>query len=293
MPEIDRASVNRYWENAKASILGPYMMEGLGFPESAGDFRFQAESRIVRRLLRGVEHSGTVLDLGSGVGYWTEEFARSFSQVVTVEGSGGLYLALEKRCASYSNVRAIHGNVLSFEPEGPYSLVFLGGLLMYLNENDVISLLQKLIPCLGPNGIILCRESTVRAETVTRTGDYPVIYRSVPNYKRIFKQCGLTLKQVERNEPYVLLEIGCELIEKWKQAVPESLQALQLVGRLCYWGMRLGGSVIKSLLKLLGISFPSLENYFFVLGTRPSLNEQSVDITKSGKPRKLYLSEPR
>ncbi len=278
MPEIDHASVNQYWENAKSSILGPYMMDGFGFPVSAGNFRFQAESHIVRRLLSSVEHNGTVLDLGSGVGYWAEEFSRSFSRVVAVEGSSALYQALEERCALNSNIRTIHGNVLLFEPDGHYNLVFLGGLLMYLDEYDVIALLQKLIPCLGPNGIILCRESTVRSETVTRTGDYPVVYRSVPNYKRIFKQCGLILKHIERNEPYVLMQIGCELIKKWKRIVPEPFQALQVLGHLTYWSLRLGAPWIKRLPKVLGIQFPILENHFFVLGTgarvaQPIVNE--------------------
>ena len=273
MSEIDHALVNQYWENVKSSILGPYMMDDFGFPESAGGFRFQAESMIVRRLLRGVEHNGTVLDLGSGVGYWAEEFARSFSQVVAVEGSSVFYPALEKRCTDCSNVRAIHGNVLSFECDGQYSLVFLGGLLMYLDENEVIALLQKLIPSLGPDGIILCRESTVRGETVTRSGDYPVVYRSVESYKRIFKQCGYTLKHVELNDPYVLMQMGCELIKKWKRTVPKPFQALQIVGRLTYWGMRLSAPWIKRLPKILGIQFPNLENHFFVLGTDPIVKE--------------------
>lgn len=241
-----------------------------GFPASAGNYRFREEIRIVRRLLRGIEHNGTVLDLGSGVGYWTEEFAHSFSQVVAVEGSNAFYPSLEQRCAPYANIRAIHGNVLSFEPDGHYSLVFLGGLLMYLDENDVIALLQKLIPCLGPDGIILCRESTIQGEMVTRAGDYSVVYRSVPDYKRIFKQCGLTLRHVERNEPYVLMQMGCELIKKWKQFVPESLQALQIMGRLAYWSMRLGAPWINRLPKVLGIPFPGLENHFFVLAADKS-----------------------
>jgi SAM-dependent methyltransferase len=246
------------------------MMDGFGFPVSAGNFRFREEVRIVRRLLGGVEHNGTVLDLGSGVGYWAEEFANSFSQVVAVEGSNALYSALEDRCDPYSNIRAVHGNVLSFDPDDQYSLVFLGGLLMYLDENDVIALLQKLIPHLGSDGVILCRESTVRGETVTRTGDYPVVYRSVSDYKRIFKQCGLTLKHAERNEPYVLMQMGCELIKKWKRFAPKSFQALQIVGRLTYWGLRLGAPLIKRLPKVLGVPFPSLENHFFVLATDKS-----------------------
>ena len=100
MPEIDPATVNRYWENAAPSILGPYMMDDFGFPVGAGEYRFKAESQIVRRIIRDVKHDGTALDLGSGVGYWAEEFSSSFSQVVAVEGSRILYVALEQRCSA-------------------------------------------------------------------------------------------------------------------------------------------------------------------------------------------------
>jgi len=242
------------------------MMDDFGFPKSAGTFRFRAETRIVRRLLGGMERSGTVLDLGSGVGFWAEEFARSFSLVVAVEGSSALYQTLEERCAPYSNVTTLQGDVLSFEPTGVYDLVFLGGLLMYLDENAVIDLLQKLIPHLGSNGIILCRESTVQGKTVTRSGDYPVVYRTVDDYKRIFKQCGLLLNHVERNKPYVVMQMGCELIKIWKRVIPEPFWALQIIGRLMYGAIRVAAPLIQSIVRVFGFLFPNLENHFFVLG---------------------------
>ena len=269
MTEIDYATVSRYWEKARPSILGPYMMDGFGFPASAGGFRFQAESRIVRRLVRSVKRDGAVLDLGSGVGFWAEDFATRFSQVVAVEGSATLYQALAKRCAPYPNVRSVHGNVMSFEPDGRFDLIFLGGMLMYLNEEDVIALLRRLRPFLEPGGMILCRESTVRGETVARRGDYQVVYRSVPDYGRIFGQCGLIIRHVERNEAYVLMQIGCELVDGWKETVPKRFQALRGVGHLTYFLLRLGSPWITRVPKVMGIPFPKLENHFFVveLGT--------------------------
>lgn len=248
-------------------------MDDFGFPVSAGDFRFRGETSIVQRLLLHEKQQGTVLDIGSGVGYWAEEFARRFSQVVAVEGSQTLYQALKDRCAPYSNIHTIHGDALSFEPKGPYSLVFFGGLLMYLDEHDVMTLLQKLIPCLEPDGMILCRESTVRGETVTRTGDYSVVYRSVPEYTRIFTQCGLTIQHLERNEPYIFTQMGCELIKKWKKLIPKPLQALRFVGSLTYRGMRLGSPWVTHLPQALGISFPYLENHFFVLRAPPIVHK--------------------
>jgi len=268
--EIDYAKVNRYWEKATPSILGPYMMDDFGFPPSAGDFRFRAESRIVRRLTRDVKRDGAVLDLGSGIGVWAEHFARRFSRVTAVEGSRALFRSLQGRCAPYPNLRPIHGDVMTFEPDASYDLVFLGGLLMYLNDRDVIALLRKLVPCIEPGGMILCRESTVRGDAVALRGEYQVVYRSVSDYGRLFGQCGLAIPHVERNEPYVLMEMGSELVEKWRQTVPARFQALQAVGHLTYFGLRLGNPWITRIPRALGIAFPKLENHFFVLGTEAS-----------------------
>ncbi len=270
MTEIDYAKVNRYWEQATPSILGPYMMDGFGFPASAGDFRFRAESRIVSRLAGDVRRDGAVLDLGSGIGLWAEGFARRFSLVTAVERSHTLFQSLQRRCAPYPNLRTIHGDAMTFEPDARYDLVFLGGLLMYLNERDVIALLRKLVPCIEPGGMILCRESTARGNAVTLKDDYQVVYRSVSDYGRIFGQCGLSVRHVERNEPYVLIEMGSELVEKWQQIVPVRFQALRAVGHLTYFGLRLGSPWITHIPKALGIAFPMLENHFFVLGADAS-----------------------
>ena len=100
---------------------------------------------------------------------------------------------------------------------------------------------------------------------MTLSGDYQVVYRSVSNYQRIFRQCGLNIRHIEKNEPYVLLQMGCELVEKWQKIVPERFQALRVIGHLTYFGLRLGNPWITRVPKVLGIPFPKLENHFFVL----------------------------
>ncbi len=270
MAELDYSRVNRYWEEATPSILGPYMMDDFGFPASAGNFRFRAESRIVRQLTRDVKRDGKILDLGSGIGTWAEEFARHFSQVTAVEGSRTLFQALRTRCSPYPNLLPIHADVMTFEPDACYDLIFLGGLLMYLNEKDVVDLLRKLVSCIEPDGMILCRESTVRGDAVALKGDYQVIYRSVSDYERIFGECGLSVRRVERNEPYALIEMGSELVEKWQHAMPVRFQALRAVGHLTYFGLRLGYPWITRVPKALRIPFPKLENHFFALGVEGS-----------------------
>ena len=226
MAELDYTAVHRYWNNARPSILGPYMMEGFGFPSAAGLFRFNAERDIVQRLVQGLDRTGTVLDLGSGIGFWAEAFARDFAKVVAVEASPALCDALRARCAPHPNVRVVHGDVLSFEPDDRYELVFLGGLLMYLNDREVIALLRKIVPSLNPGGMILCRETTVREGVVTRAGEYQAMYRSPDVYRGLFADCGLAVTRTERNVPYVLLQLGCDLIKQWHAVAPRRLRGL-------------------------------------------------------------------
>ncbi len=263
--ELDYATVHRYWNAAQPSILAPYMMDGFGFPAGAGRFRFRGESRIVQRLIAGANTQGTVLDLGSGMGYWAEFFSSRFASVVAIEASQPLFQDLKRRCDPYRNVETIYGSVTEFEPEGVYSLMFFGGMLMYLKTDDVVSLLRKLVPFLEKGGVILCRETTVREGAVTRPGDYQAVYRSVASYTRIFEECALEVSTSELNVPYVLLQIGCELVRKWKALVPKFLQWTPLVGRLTYWGLRLGNPWAVRGVRALRLPFPRLSNHFFVL----------------------------
>ena len=265
MPALDYQTVSRYWDRAGPSILGPYMMDGFGFPPAAGRFRFRGECQIVEQLIDRADPQGSVLDLGSGIGCWTEYFAQRFARVVAVEASRPLFEAMEQRCRPLVNVEMIHGDVMLFQPENQYEVIFLGGMLMYLNEEDVISLLGKLIPSLQPGGIVLCRETTVRQGTTTRQGDYQAVYRSVADYERIFADSELSVLNVQVNIPYVLMQMGCELVKKWKALVPAPLQCLPVAGRLVYWGLRLGNPWITRFPTALGVAYPELTNHFFVL----------------------------
>ncbi len=277
--DLDYAGVARYWQLARTSILGPYMMDGFGFPAGAGQFRFQAEKKIVSRLMRQASRAGTALDLGSGIGHWTEFFAHQFAQVVAVEASQQLYHTLEERCRSLPNVTFLHQNALSFQPCQSYEIVFTGGLLMYLNDIDVVRLLRKLRPCLGPNSLVICRESTVRSGIVTRNGEYQAVYRSVPIYERMFRESGFDVVSVEPNVPYILMQMGCELIKRWRTLAPRRWQFIPVLGRFTYLALRLGNPWIASVPAILGRAFPELTNHFFALRVSDEIEGKTVSRT--------------
>ena len=275
--DLDYAGVARYWGSARTSILGPYMMDGFGFPAGAGQFRFHAEKKIVSRLIRQCRREGAALDLGSGIGHWTEFFAHQFAQVVAVEAIQQLYDTLEERCSSLRNVTALHQNVLSFQPCQSYETVFTGGLLMYLNDMDVVGLLRKLRPCLGPSSLVVCRESTVRSGIVTRIGEYQAVYRSVPIYERMFRESGFDVVSVEPNVAYISMQMGCELIKRWRTLAPRRWQFIPVLGRLTYLALRLGNPWVTRIPAILGrASFPELTNHFFALRVSDGIEGKPV-----------------
>ena len=296
--QLDYSVVREYWKHAKPSMLGPYVMEGFGFPASAGQFRFRGELDAVEKAVKDLRSSVSVLDLGSGVGVWTEYFAQRFAKVVSVEASPALYAALKDGCSQYPNVLTCGDDVLSFEPEGKFGLVFLGGLLMYLNDRDIRVLLSKLVPCLEPDAVILCRESTILRGHKTLQGDYQVVYRSVETYRRVFDAAGFDVVSVVANAAYICPQMACELVKKWKALVPERLWCLPVVGRLAYWGMRLGypwnTRLIPRLLARLGREFPSLTNHFFVLrpSSRAALDQGDAAVRRAPIAEERLSSTP-
>lgn len=271
MEQTDYTSVSRYWNQAEPSVLGPYMMDGSGFPRGAGRFRFRSEQKIIERLICHLDPKGTVLDLGSGIGHWAEYFAGKFAKVVAVEGSRPFFESLDQRAPTHPNLTAVQANVMEYEPDGPFELIFIGGLLMYLNEADLIQMLRRLKSLLRPGGVILCRESTVLKETETRRGEYQATYRSVSIYETMFRQCGLAPAHREINTPYVLMQMGCESIKSWKAIVPEELRVLSLVGNCVYWGLRTGNPWITRLPAGIGWNFPHLTNHFCLLNPEPAI----------------------
>lgn len=218
---------------------------------------------------RSINSSSSVLDLGSGIGNWTEYFAKHFNSVVSVESSNVLYQVLQNRFLNSSKVKTINTDVLSFKSNKKFGIIFLGGLLMYLNQNETVSLLKNIDSWLESEGIIICRESTIRKGMLIKIVNYQVIYRSVNHYKSIFDKCELILVAEELNKGYISVQMSCEVMKRGKKLIPERYWNLRVMGFILYWIFRLGyPQNIKfwnSSLEKIGIEFPVLLNHFFVL----------------------------
>ncbi len=273
--QIDDEAVRRYFEDPSGTAdpaAMSMMTHEFDLPSKAVEYRLAREVGTISSWLDDIGESGSVLDVGCGAGAWVEIFANRFQSVVGVERSPQMVAAAQERVAHLPNARVYQGDGRQDLLEGPFDFIFLGGLMMYLGDDDVVELLQALKSRLSEGGVIILRESTVRKGVLALKGEYQVIYRSVDVYRQLCEQAGITEVETRGNSGYASMAIAEEFVRirrKWLSFLPkESL----LLGSLTWAVLRAAAPVsfwaLPQILNRLHISWPKLQNHFFRL--RPS-----------------------
>ena len=145
--QIDDAVVESYFggTGGAAAAAMSMMAHGHNLPSRALGYRLRKELATIGEWLDMVDDSGSVLDLGCGAGAWVEIFAQRYQAVIGVERSPLMAEAARNRVAHMPNAQILQGDTRKDLPEGPFNLIFLGGLCMYLNDTDVVELFPQSI----------------------------------------------------------------------------------------------------------------------------------------------------
>jgi SAM-dependent methyltransferase len=269
--QIDDAVVERYFDGAggTAPAAMSVMAHEHNLPSRAIAYRLKNELRIIGPWLDNVSKSGRVLDVGCGAGTWVEIFAKRYGSVIGVERSALMVEAAISRVAHLSNAQVLQGDGRQDLPAGPFDLIFLGGLCMYLGDTDVVSLLKSLKSRLNERGTIILRESTVREGTLLAKGEYQAVYRSVSLYQKLFEEAEIPHVEVRPNSGYTSMVIAegiVDLRRKWLQFLPKDSQ---LLGTLTWSVLRAASPItfraLPQVLSQLKVSWPKLQNHFFKL----------------------------
>ena len=269
--QIDDAVVKRYFDGAggTAPAAMSMMVHEYNLPSSAVAYRLSKELNTISPWLDMVAKSGRVLDVGCGAGAWVEIFAGRYQSAVGVERSSLMVEDAKRRVAHLSNAQILLGDGRQDLPAGPFELIFLGGLCMYLGDADVVALLRNLKSRLSQGGTIILRESTVREGVQFAEGEYQAVYRSVGLYQKLFQEVGISCVDVRRNSGYTSMEVAEEAVKfrrKWLPFLPkESL----LLGDLTWSVLRAASPIsfwaLPQALSRLNVSWPRLQNHFFKL----------------------------
>ena len=269
--QIDDAVVESYFDGAGGTTAAAMSMmaHGHNLPLNSVAHRLAKELRIISGWLDAVADSGRVLDVGCGAGAWVEIFAKRFSNVIGVERSPLMVEAARNRVANMTNAQILNGDGRKDLPEGPFELIFVGGLFMYLNDSDSVALLHSLKDRLCSGGSIILRESTVRNGELLAKGEYQAIYRSVVLYHDLFQRAGILCQEVRQNSGYndmVIAEGMVDFRRKWLAFLPKDSTFL---GSLTWWALK-GVTPISfwaspKILSRLNVPWPRLQNHFFLL----------------------------
>jgi len=269
--QIDDAAVKKYFENATGGTAATVSMmtHEFNLPTSAARYRLQKEIETISDWLGAVNDSGRVLDVGCGAGAWSEIFSQRYKTVIGIEQSSLMLKAARERVASLPNVKILEGDGRHDLPEGSFDMIFLGGLCMYLNDDDLIELLHSLKDRLTEGGSIILRESTSHQGVYLAQGEYQAVYRSVNLYHQLFDDGGPFRVEVRRNYGYTNLVTAEELVSlrrKWLPFLPRESTTL---GSLTWWVLRgtrpISFWALPRIFSQLSIPWPKLQNHFFRL----------------------------
>lgn len=190
---LDPAEVSKFFEGRAARIpqLGP--TRAVIYQDHHPDLaerRDQHERAMLTPLMR-LDGSQRLLDVGCGTGRWTDTLGELVAHYHGIDFAAGLV----------EHARADHGNpphtLFSVADASDFSLARLGetqpfdralvsGVLIYLNDDALLSALECLDAATTPDALILLREPVAQEDRLTLVNhhsvdldaDYHAIYRT-------------------------------------------------------------------------------------------------------------------
>lgn len=153
----------------------------------------------LRRARQHLGRTGTLVDLGCGYGDFTAALAPLADKVIACDVSPDFVRAARKRLASHPDATVTCEDVRTFRAFDSASLVYLGAVLMYFDDDDCLALLRDLRARLRPDGVVISRDwCAIQLGRETRNTDPTFsIHRRPARYAQLAAAAGLRV--VESN----------------------------------------------------------------------------------------------
>ncbi|GFP86241.1 phosphoethanolamine n-methyltransferase 1 [Phtheirospermum japonicum] len=136
----------------------------------------------------------SVLELGAGIGRFTGELAKKAGEVIALDFIESFIKKNETLNAHHKNVKYMCADVacpdLNF-PEGSLDVIFSNWLLMYLSDNEVENLAERMIKWLKVGGYVFFRESCFYQSGDHKGKNNPTHYREPRFYTKVFNECHM------------------------------------------------------------------------------------------------------
>ncbi|KAE9613838.1 putative phosphoethanolamine N-methyltransferase [Lupinus albus] len=153
-----------------------------------------------------------VLELGAGIGRFTSELAPKAAQLLALDFIESAIKKNESINGHHQNVKFMCADVTSPDlhiSEGSIDLIFSNWLLMYLSDNEVEKLAERMMKWLKDDGYIFFRESCFHQSGDSKREYNPSHYREPRFYTKVFKECNMS---DSTGDTFELSLVGCKCI---------------------------------------------------------------------------------
>lgn len=195
-------SIKKFWE-ARGDKYNKVPFESLSnFEENQQVLieRMTAEKNLIFSKLL-LNQGQTVLDLGAGVGQWAFRFAPLVHRIVAVEfAASQIDIAKREQIKrEINNITFIHASAETFISDEQFDVIFISGLIVYLNEKQLSKLIHNVKKMFKHDGILFLREPSSileqRYEIVDQYSEalqtnYSATYRTTGEINNLFKRTG-------------------------------------------------------------------------------------------------------
>lgn len=196
---IDPVRVKQFWDERAGRGGDDPAVTNLEPDPALQAEKLRLEAARVADYLGALDPASDVLDLGGGTGHWAFTLAPRVRSVHVVDYCAAL---IERgRARAIPNVTFTHAAAQDFRSPTPFDLIFLSGLLLYLNDDELDALLDAIGTYCRPTTTLILRDATglpSRFELRDRWSDalqahYAAIYRTRAEYLAAFARIGFVL----------------------------------------------------------------------------------------------------
>ena len=197
-------SIKIFWENRikKHDTLNSFSITNLEENTNLQKFKIAKEREKIE-LAMDLNQETVLLDLGSGIGFWSLNFAPKCKKVIGVDFIDQMNKIARKRANEHkiTNVEFYTSDIVGFVPDIEFDYVFISGVLLYLTDYSATKLIKNIHGYTKKDARIILRDSTGikgRFEIKNKYSDdlkatYNAIYRSKSEILQLFSSNGFYL----------------------------------------------------------------------------------------------------
>ena len=198
-------NIKEFWESRadKSNLTLSYNITNLEVDEKLQKMKIEKELDKINNIFSPNKNK-ILLDLGSGLGFWSFKFAPEVKKVIAVDFVEKMNLSVEREAKKLNirNLELFTCDIVEFIPRIKVDYVFISGVLLYLSDQKASELIENIYNYTNNHSEILVRDSTgINGRYIIENkysealeSNYSAIYRSKKEIVKLFESNGFSLK---------------------------------------------------------------------------------------------------